>query len=76
MDRALISLLQTWELTWPEIVSVMMPHVGMLLVRKSSVATTMQEDALLLANDSEEEVYKIEMLMNQAGITVHDRPDC
>lgn len=23
---------------------------------------------------SEEEVYKIEMLMNQAGITVHDRP--
>lgn len=48
--QSLINLLQTWELTWPEIVSVMMPHVGMLLVRKSSVATTMQEDALLLAN--------------------------
>lgn len=29
---------------------------------------------LLIGSCSEEEVYKIEMLMNQAGITVHDRP--
>ena len=29
---------------------------------------------LLIGACSEEEVYKIEMLMNQAGITVHDRP--
>ena len=29
---------------------------------------------LLLGACSEEETYKLEMLMNQAGITVHDRP--
>lgn len=29
---------------------------------------------LLLGACSEDETYKIEMLMNQAGITVHDRP--
>lgn len=29
---------------------------------------------LLLGNCSDEEVYKIEMLMNNLGITVHDRP--
>lgn len=28
----------------------------------------------LMGSCSDEEVYKIEMLMNQAGITVHDRP--
>ena len=50
MDKALISLLQTWELTWPETVFVTMMHVRMLHARKSSVATMMQEDALLLAN--------------------------
>ena len=29
---------------------------------------------LLVGECSDEEVYKLEMLMNQAGITVHDRP--
>lgn len=29
---------------------------------------------LLIGECSDEEVYKLEMLMNQAGITIHDRP--
>ncbi len=74
MDKALINLLQTWELTWPEIVSVMMTHVRMLPCQEIIRRYYDARRRALAGKCSEEEVYKIEMLMNQAGITVHDSP--
>ena len=48
--------------------------VEMLPSRRSSAGTTTPCASLLIGACSDDEVYKIEMLMNQAGITVHDRP--
>ena len=56
-----------------ETVSVTMKRVVMHPIRKLSAATIRQLNGLAEGTSTEEEVFKIELLMKQAHITVNDR---
>ena len=74
MDRVLITLLQIWGVNM----------AGNCICDDDACKDASCQEIIrryydarrraLAGKCSEEEVYKIEMLMNQAGITVHDRP--
>ena len=52
----------------------MMTHVETLPVRKSSADTMHPGEDFFSAHALKKKLINLEMLMNQADITVHDRP--
>lgn len=70
---ALTNLPQIWALIWPVTASLMMKSARKLHVRRSSADIIRAWKLWVRGTGREEEVYKIELLLKQAHVTIEER---